>query len=162
MSTLQGSYYDKMVGSISSGFSDLVVIGERIENGIKNGKIQGAPSGSYHPKKSYDEKKESNTVGEIMGNQTPVSQQRDQQKQQVGQRTWRSKPKRSFTPLHMPLAQALQRLLSQNLINLLPPYSAPANPAPGYKQHARCAYHSDSPGHDTEDWPIEAQDPRFD
>src|SRR4051812_31680259 len=63
MSTLQVSYYDKMVGSISSGFSDLVVIGERIENGIKNGKIQGAPSGSYQAKKSYDGKKEPNTVG---------------------------------------------------------------------------------------------------
>src|SRR4051812_30754657 len=151
MSTLQGPYYDKMVGSISSRFSELVVIGERIENGIKNGKIQGAPSGSYHTKKSYDEKKESNTVGEIMGNQTPVSQQRDRQKHQGGQRTWRSKPKRSFTPLYMPLSQALQCLLSQNLVTLLPPYLAPANPAPGYKHHARCAYHSDSPGHDTED-----------
>src|SRR3954469_15806516 len=151
MSTLQGSYYDKMVGSISSGFSDLVVIGERIEDGIKNGKIQGAPSGSYHTKKSYDRKKESNTVGAIMGNQTPVLQQRDQQKQQGGQRTWRSKPKRSFTPLYMPLSQALQRLLNQNLVTLLPPYLAPANPALGYKHHARCTYHSDSPGYDTED-----------
>src|SRR3954471_9985558 len=44
MATLQGPYYDKMVGSVSSGFSDLVVIGERIENEIRNGKIQGAPS----------------------------------------------------------------------------------------------------------------------
>ncbi|XP_058744361.1 uncharacterized protein LOC131616966 [Vicia villosa] len=75
----------------------------------------------------------------------------DQQKQHGGQRTWRSKPKRSFTPLYMPLSQALQRLLSQNLVTLLPPYSAPVNPVPGYKHHARCAYHSDSPGHDTED-----------
>src|SRR4051812_37560486 len=151
MSTLQGPYSDKMVGSISSGFSDLVVIGERIEDGIKNGKIQGAPSSSYHTKKSYDGKKESNTVGAIMGNQTPISQQRDHQKQQGGQRTWRPKPKRSFTPLYMPLSQALQRFLSQNLVTLLPPYSTPANPAPGYKHHARFAYHSDSPGHDTED-----------
>ncbi|XP_058743213.1 uncharacterized protein LOC131616015 [Vicia villosa] len=147
MSTLQGPYYDKMVGSISSGFSNLVVIGERIEDGIKNGKIQGAPSGSYQAKKSYDGKKEPNTVGAILVNQTPTLQQ----KQQGGQRPWRSKPKRSFTPLHMPLSQALQHLLSQNLVTLLPPYSAPANPAPGYKHHARCAYHSDSPGHDTED-----------
>src|SRR3954468_21602066 len=91
----EGPYYDKMVGSISSGFSDLVVIGERIEDGIKNGKIQWAPSGSYHTKKSYDGKKEPNTIGAILVNQTPVLQQRDQQKHQGGQRTWRSKPKRS-------------------------------------------------------------------
>ena len=45
MATLQGVYYEKMVGSISSGFSDLVTIGERIEVGVKNGKIQGGSSG---------------------------------------------------------------------------------------------------------------------
>src|SRR4051812_32531977 len=51
----------------------------------------------------------------------------------------------------MPLSQVLQQLLNQNLITLLPPYSFPTNPTPGYKYHARCAYHSNSPGHDTED-----------
>ena len=51
----------------------------------------------------------------------------------------------------MSLSQALQQLLNRNLITLLPPYSAPANPTPGYKHNARCVYHSNSPGHDTED-----------
>ncbi|WJX67858.1 hypothetical protein P8452_52291 [Trifolium repens] len=41
MSTLHGPYYEKMIGSISSNFADLVTIGERVEEGIKNGKIQG-------------------------------------------------------------------------------------------------------------------------
>lgn len=36
---LQGPYLDKMVGSTSSGFSDLVLSGERIKNMIKMGKI---------------------------------------------------------------------------------------------------------------------------
>src|SRR4051812_28423183 len=64
MATLQGPYYDKMVGSVSSGFSDLVVIGERIENEIKNGKIQGASSGSYQSKRptpNFPKKKEGET-----------------------------------------------------------------------------------------------------
>ena len=78
-------------------------------------------------------------------------QQKDQRRQQGGQRTWKSKPKRPFTPLHMSLSQALQQLLNRNLITLLPPYTAPANPTPGYKHNARCASHSNSPGHDTED-----------
>ncbi|CAJ2643304.1 unnamed protein product [Trifolium pratense] len=34
--TLQGAYFEKMVGSVSSGFSDMVKIGERIEMGIKS------------------------------------------------------------------------------------------------------------------------------
>src|SRR3954467_11073867 len=80
-----------------------------------------------------------------------AEKEKDQQREQGVQDKWKSKPKRSFTPLPMPLSQALQQLLNQNLITLLPPYSLPANPTPGYKYHARCAYHSNSPGHDTED-----------
>ena len=87
----------------------------------------------------------------LISNPAPVQQQqKDQHRRQGGQRTWKSKPKRPFTPLHMLLSQALQQLLNRNLITLLPPYSAPANPAPGYKHNASCAYHSNSPGHDTE------------
>ncbi|XP_058728109.1 uncharacterized protein LOC131599884 [Vicia villosa] len=80
-----------------------------------------------------------------------IEKEEDQHRQQDGQGKWKSKPKRLFTPLHMPMSQVLQQLLNQNLITLLPPYSLPTNPAPGYKYHARCAYHSNSPGHDTKD-----------
>lgn len=39
MGTLQGPYYDRMVGITSTGFSELVIPGERIEVGLKMGKI---------------------------------------------------------------------------------------------------------------------------
>jgi hypothetical protein len=42
MSTLKGVYYEKMIGGISSGFADMVIIGERVEEGLKNGKIASA------------------------------------------------------------------------------------------------------------------------
>src|SRR4051812_2900369 len=71
-----------------------------------------------------------------------IKKEKDQHRQQDGQDKWKSKPKRSFVPLHMPLSQVLQQLLNQNLITLLPLYSIPINSAPGYKYHARCAYHS--------------------
>ena len=53
MGTLQGLYYDKMVGNISYGFSDLVTIGERIEACIKSGKIQGASSNTLYSSKKH-------------------------------------------------------------------------------------------------------------
>lgn len=37
--TLQSPFYDNMIGSVSSSFSDLVVIGERVEMGMRSGKI---------------------------------------------------------------------------------------------------------------------------
>ena len=53
MGTLQGLYYDKMVGNVSFRFSDLVTIGERIEAGIKSGKIQGASSSTPYSSKKH-------------------------------------------------------------------------------------------------------------
>ncbi|MCI69525.1 hypothetical protein A2U01_0090787, partial [Trifolium medium] len=42
-----------MIGSISANFTDLVTIGEREEEGIKNGKIQGATNTQVGVKKFF-------------------------------------------------------------------------------------------------------------
>lgn len=39
MGTLQGPYYATMIGCTSTGFTDLVMAGERVEARIKAGKI---------------------------------------------------------------------------------------------------------------------------
>lgn len=39
MGMLQTSYLEKMIGSVSSVFLDLVIIGERIESNMKNEKL---------------------------------------------------------------------------------------------------------------------------
>lgn len=39
MGTLQGLYYEKMIGGSSTNFADMVTIGEHVENGLKSGKI---------------------------------------------------------------------------------------------------------------------------
>jgi len=43
MGTLQSPFYEHMVGSVSSNFADIVIIGERIELGLKTGKIAQGP-----------------------------------------------------------------------------------------------------------------------
>lgn len=53
MGNLQGPYLDRMVGSTSSGFSDLVIVGKRIENMIKMDKIQNAARTFGVVKKPY-------------------------------------------------------------------------------------------------------------
>lgn len=50
---LQGPYFDKMVGSTCSGFSDIVLVSERIENMIKMRKIHNTASTSGVVKKPY-------------------------------------------------------------------------------------------------------------
>ena len=65
MVTLQGLYYDKMVGSVSSEFYDFVTIGERTEAGIKSGKIQRESSSTPYNSKKHVSNFSKKTEGEI-------------------------------------------------------------------------------------------------
>ena len=59
------------------------------------------------------------------------------------------RPVRQFTKINMTSSQVLPHLLKSNLATLK---EAPKNPntvSPHYHPNARCAYHSESPGHDT-------------
>ncbi|XP_027915141.1 uncharacterized protein LOC114174501 [Vigna unguiculata] len=51
VSTLQPPFYEHMVGNVSSIFADIIIIGERIEIGLKNGKITYSPLAATTPKK---------------------------------------------------------------------------------------------------------------
>lgn len=53
MDTLQRPYLDRLIGSTTSGFSNLVIVGERIENGVKIDKIQDITTTTSGAKKSY-------------------------------------------------------------------------------------------------------------
>ncbi|XP_057453231.1 uncharacterized protein LOC130745105 [Lotus japonicus] len=43
--TLQPPFYDHMVGSVSSNFADMVTVGERVESGMRTGRIAQASGG---------------------------------------------------------------------------------------------------------------------
>ncbi|CAN1132462.1 hypothetical protein LINPERHAP2_LOCUS7036, partial [Linum perenne] len=53
--TLRAPFYNNMLGSIASNFSDLLIIGERIEKGIKHGKIESHESRRTTATKKKDE-----------------------------------------------------------------------------------------------------------
>lgn len=64
MDTLQGPYLDRMIGSTTLGFSNLVIAGEQIENGLKIGKIQDTitvVSGAKKSHSGFPKKKEGET-----------------------------------------------------------------------------------------------------
>ena len=61
MGTLKGPFFNHLIGSSSSGFTELVLIGERVEGGIKCGKIQVVASSS-NVKKMFNSKKETNIM----------------------------------------------------------------------------------------------------
>lgn len=53
MGTLYGPYLEKLIGITSAGFLDLVVVGEKIENCLKIGKIQDTTVAASGAKKSH-------------------------------------------------------------------------------------------------------------
>src|SRR3954462_5514753 len=61
MSTLTGPFYSHLLGSSSSGFTELILIGERVESGIQSGKIQMATLSST-TKKHFNGRSDSNVV----------------------------------------------------------------------------------------------------
>ena len=61
MDTVHPSFYEKMVVSILTGFSDLIELGMRIKHVLKNGKISNVVEVSSNAKKSpggFQKKKE--------------------------------------------------------------------------------------------------------
>ena len=50
----------------------------------------------------------------------------------------------------MSLSEALQHLLKANLVTLRNPPSNPDISSPKYNPNAKCVYHSNSPGHETD------------
>lgn len=54
MSTLQGQYYEILISSVSSNFSNMVIVGKRVEEGLKNGKIQAGSSSQVGAKKTFN------------------------------------------------------------------------------------------------------------
>ena len=84
------------------------------------------------------------TVGAVIISNPASNQQRNNQRKPDA-------PRRQFTRINMTLSQVFQHLLKSNLVTLK---EAPKNPntaSPCYNPNARCSYHSDSLGHDTND-----------
>lgn len=49
--TLKDPFFDRLVSCAASDFGHLVTIGDRIEKGLRDGKIQGAVGAPNAPKK---------------------------------------------------------------------------------------------------------------
>ena len=63
MGTLSGLFFNLLVGCSSFGFTELILTGEKVESGIKSGKISVASASISNPvKKPFAAKKEVNDV----------------------------------------------------------------------------------------------------
>nr|KYP34918.1 hypothetical protein KK1_044070 [Cajanus cajan] len=138
INSLSGPYYDKMIGNTSTLFADIVTIGERVEQGLKSGKIGKAPT-SYDPRKIYEKKREEGDHAVIF---TPKSQATPQEKPRDDKAV--DKILTTYTELLPQLLEASMLVQLPQTKKMDPPYP------PWYKPKERCDYHSNSPGHSVE------------
>ncbi|KAK2437900.1 hypothetical protein QL285_022735 [Trifolium repens] len=167
--TLQGAYFERMIGSVSSGFSDLVRIGERIESGLKNGKIQATigsqgntvkPTSSFVKKKEYEANAVTSKRGLAVSTQIPYLQypyaaaaQHQQPQGYSFQAPVNPEPqpqqraKKVFDPIPIPYSQLLSFLVHNGMVTprALRPMTVPF--PVWYDPKAKCEFHLGAEGH---------------
>src|ERR1044072_7821161 len=161
-STLSGHYY--IACSTSASFAEMVRYGERIESGLKSGKIQQVEGSSSGAKKAYSgypnkEKGEASAVyggrGRAQVNAVTISASQPQTQQaprQQNQRQQENRSPRRFDVIPMSYSDLFVRLSDLKLVvprpALAPP---PLDKRPrSYDASASCEFHSGTLGHSIE------------
>ncbi|XP_014511921.1 uncharacterized protein LOC106770634 [Vigna radiata var. radiata] len=152
LNTLQPPFYEHMISSVSSSFADIVVIGERVEGGIRNGKIALDPTlvanlNEYGLGQEENRKQKANShftaypqMSHSYGSNRIIKQRNHNRNEKVV----------NFTPIPMTYTELLPDLLRNNLIEVCP--TRPIRPPypKKYDMNARCDYHEGVRGHSTE------------
>ena len=129
---LSGPFFNHLIGSSSSGFTELILTGERVEVGIRSGKIHKGTSSSAE-KKPFIGKKEASVDYGSRGQSRPEHRQavnavvisRPTVATQCNNQKRVERPQRQYTRLNMILSQILAQLVKTNLLTLR---EAPKNP----------------------------------
>jgi len=171
MDTLQSPFYEHMLGSVSSNFADVVIVGERIELGLKTGKIaQGSIATSkkfgFNPgkKKENDGQVASTTVhypstnykaNTIQGNQQSVqpnwkNEMGSNSYPTQGQNSFQRRDQVQFTPIPMTYTDLLPTLLQRAMVAICPMKPLQPPYPKFYDSNARCDYHGGAVGHSIE------------
>ncbi|XP_014522722.1 uncharacterized protein LOC106779175 [Vigna radiata var. radiata] len=145
LNTLQPPFYEHMISSVSSSFADIVVIGERVEGGIRNGKIALNPN-LVANLNEYGLGQEANShftaypqTSHSYGSNRAMEQRKYNRNEKVV----------NFTPIPMTYTELLQDLLRNNLIKVCPTRSVRPPYPKNYDINVRCDYHEGARGHST-------------
>ena len=141
--SLENPFYEMLICCSSMKFSDLVLLGSRVEEGVNNGKIPNL----------NDKSEKGNLQND---NAPPVQYVRMIKAQHVTtarspttyDRSYGGQPRRKFTRLPISASALYDQLLNEGKIAPIPtePYTS-SFPA-WYDESKTCKYHSDVQGHD--------------
>ncbi|MCH97579.1 hypothetical protein A2U01_0018574 [Trifolium medium] len=157
--TLSPFYYEKMVASVTKNFTEMVEIGMRLEEGVRQGRLTREDAlakntkrfGNVYPRKEEQKvgmfaRGEPQSGYPIYPHITAVSTI----PQQLCNQSVRAQRKQSFDPIPMKYADLLPALLAKKLVHTKPPPPAPEKLPAWYHADLTCAFHQGAPGHDVE------------
>jgi hypothetical protein len=153
LKTLDAFYNDKMVASAPRDFTDMVDIGVRLEEGLREGRLTRETASSRNAKEfglDFDTKKEQELS--MVANGKPKRNKQQQQHVVSITPATDTAPKREpkFEPIPMLYADLLPILLKRNLIQTRTPPKIPAKLPWWYKPELSSDFHQGAPGHNIE------------
>ncbi|KAK2403174.1 hypothetical protein QL285_052635 [Trifolium repens] len=174
LNTLSPFYYKKMVASAPNNFTEMVAMGLRLEEGVREGRLVKGDTPTNNAKRfgnGYPRKKEQE-VGMVThgGSRSghpiyphiaaislipqnphyPPPYPQQQAPQQPFNQQNRTQRSQSFDPIPMKYADLLPALLAKNLVQTKPPPPVPERLPAWYRIDLTCAFHQGAPGHDVE------------
>ncbi|XP_050939299.1 uncharacterized protein LOC127148916 [Cucumis melo] len=164
INTLRAPYYDRMVGSVSTNFSNVITIGERIEFGVNNGRISDPASEIRRmmtPKKKEEEIHELSSTQRVVHVSPPTVGQTNYSYSyqnggkspfsQATQRNARNSWKQTyFDPIPMSYTELLPQLLKSHQVAIVPQEPLQPPYPKWYDPNVKCEYHAGVVGHSTE------------
>src|SRR6266487_4459232 len=169
LNTLDSFYYERMIASAPSDFTEMVNMGMRLEEGVRQGRLTREKVLTNTAKRygnNFSEKKEFEVGMVAQGGhhsrnpvyqhvaaialppQYPQSHHLPSSQQSFNHnRAHKSPP---FDPIPMKYADLLPALLAKNFVQTRPPPPAPAVLPTWYRSDLTCAFHQGAPGHDVE------------
>ncbi|XP_052736686.1 uncharacterized protein LOC128197882 [Vigna angularis] len=149
VSTLQPPFYEHMIDNVSSNFADIIIIGERIEIGLKSGKIisQATTPKKYIFNPGKEKKGGVHATSAIpmgpgagLGPDQNVGQSANARRNQL----------KIFTPIPMMYTDLLPHLLKKGLAAIRPMKPLQPPYPKSFDASARCDFHGGAIGHSTE------------
>ncbi|KAK2448987.1 hypothetical protein QL285_008226 [Trifolium repens] len=156
LKTLGSLYYERMIASAPSDFTEMVNMGMRLEEGVREGRlVKESGSSNIHTRKFESSllKKKEQEVDMVTQRRPREGNYRNHHvaavtsavnNQNLSQRT------SQFDPIPMSYAELLPTLIEKNLVQTRTPPKVPAILPRWYRSDHFCAFHQGAPDHDIE------------
>ncbi|KAI5418292.1 hypothetical protein KIW84_042794 [Lathyrus oleraceus] len=166
LKTLSSFYYERMIASAPSDFTEMVNMGMRLEEGVREGRLTKDEGSSSKRYGAFAKKKdgEAHVVQSHVKPRRPSMRRKPQYQQQHRPQQQAYQPRNNsnqastsyerkkitFDLIPVSYAKLYPSLIERKLITPRDPPAIPANPQWWYKPDQHCVYHSGAPGHNVE------------